>query len=266
MLFIKSLTALAFIFLIAVTHAHAEKFASIIIDDIGYNLKNGQDIINLPFALTIAILPGTAQAKKLAQLANKKQKEVMLHLPMQSVAHHKHSPGTLVLHMTKSAFTKQLQLNLNSVPYVKGVNNHMGSLLTRHPGHMSWLMDELSLRGNLYFIDSKTSSKTVAKKVATEHNIPNLMRDVFLDPDSEEDTLRQQFDRFIKIINQQGYALAIAHPYPQTIKFLQQHLTELKQHGITLLPVSELITHTNKINQKRENNHVTCTGTPCAGL
>ncbi len=227
--------------------ANAEKFASIIIDDIGNNFKNGQDIINLPFALTIAILPGTGHAKKLALLAAKNHKEVMLHLPMQSVAHHKHSPGTLNLHMTQSEFKKQLQLNLNSIPYVRGVNNHMGSLLTRHPGHMSWLMNELSQRGNLYFIDSKTSSKTVAEKIATEYNIPNLTRDVFLDPDNKENTLRQQFDRFIKKTKQQGYALAIAHPHPKTIKFLQNHLTELNQHGITLLPVSELINYTNQI-------------------
>ncbi len=230
---------------------HAEKFASIIIDDIGNNLKNGQDIINLPFALTIAILPRTDHAKKLALLAVKSHKEVMLHLPMQSVAHHKHSPGTLDLHMTESEFNRQLQLNLNSVPYVRGVNNHMGSLLTRHPGHMSWLMSALSQRGDLYFIDSKTSSKTVAEKIATEYNIPNLTRDVFLDPDNKKNTLRQQFDRFIQKANQQGYALAIAHPYPKTIKFLQNHLTELNQHGITLLPVSELINYTKQINKTR---------------
>lgn len=230
---------------------HAEKFASIIIDDIGNNVINGQAIINLPFALTIAILPRTEHAKKLAHLAVKNHKEVMLHLPMQSIAHHKHSPGTLDLHMTESEFNRQLQLNLNSIPYVRGVNNHMGSLLTRHPGHMSWLMNALSQRGDLYFIDSKTSSKTVAEKIATEYNIPNLSRDVFLDPDNKENTLRQQFDRFIQKVNQQGYALAIAHPYPKTITFLQSHLTELNQHGITLLPVSELIKYTKQMNKAR---------------
>lgn len=117
--------------------AYAEKFASIIIDDIGNHLQNGKDIINLPAALTVAILPGTNYATTLAHLANNKQKEVMLHLPMQSVEHHKLSPGTLGLHMTEAEFNHQLQQNLNSVPYVRGINNHMGSLLTRHPGHMS---------------------------------------------------------------------------------------------------------------------------------
>ena len=198
------------IFALSNTPAHAEKFASIIIDDVGNNLKNGQDVIKLPVALTIAILPKTSYAKELARLATRNHKEVMLHLPMQSVEHHKHSPGTLDLHMTKSEFKKQLWSNLNSVPYVRGINNHMGSLLTRHPGHMSWLMNELSHRGGLYFIDSKTTSKSIAEKMAIEYKIPSLSRDFFLDPDDKENTLRQQFDRFIKKINQRGYALAIA--------------------------------------------------------
>ena len=258
-----------FVFVISVltnTPAYAEKFASIIIDDVGNNLKNGQDVIKLPVALTIAILPKTSYAKELARLAAKNHKEVMLHLPMQSVEHHKHSPGTLDLHMTKHEFKQQLRLNLNSVPYVRGINNHMGSLLTRHPGHMRWLMDELSQQGGLYFIDSKTTSKSVAERIAVEYKIPNLSRDFFLDPDDKEDTLRKQFNRFIERVKQRGYALAIAHPYPNTIKFLQDHLKELNQQGITLLPVSKLIHNVKQINMKLENKHVACTGAPCTGL
>ncbi len=267
MLLTIRLTTIVFVlFVLTAIPANAEKFASIIIDDIGNNLKNGEEVIQLPVALTIAILPETSYARKLARLAAKNHKEVMLHLPMQSVEHHKHSPGTLDLHMTKSEFKKQLQANLNSVPYVRGVNNHMGSLLTRHPGHMSWLMSELSRRGDLYFIDSKTTSKSIAKKIAMEYKIPNLVRDVFLDPDDKDSTLRQQFNRFISKINQRGYALAIAHPYPKTIRFLQNHVKELKEQGITLLPVSKLIHNINRINKNQENKHVACTSTSCTGL
>ena len=255
--------------LFTVTSARAEKFASIIIDDLGNNFEHGRDVIELPAALTIAILPKTTYARDLARLAAKKDKEVMLHLPMQSIEHLKHSPGTLDLHMTKNEFNRQLRQNLNSVPYVRGVNNHMGSLLTRHPGHMSWLMDELSKHGGLYFIDSKTTSKSIADKMAVEHNIPNLSRDFFLDPDEGEDTLRVQFDRFINKINQRGYALAIAHPYPKTIQFLQRHLKELEEQGIKLLPVSKLISTAKRSNDsdtKKENRHVACTGPTCSRL
>ena len=248
------------------TAAHAEKFASIIIDDVGNHFEYGQQVIELPATLTIAILPRTTYAKTLARLAASNNKEVMLHLPMQSVEHHDHSPGTLGLHMTRKEFNQQLRLNLNSVPYIRGVNNHMGSLLTRHPGHMTWLMDELSHHGGLYFIDSKTTSKSIADKIAMEYKVPSLSRDFFLDPDHKEDTLQQQFDLFIRKVNRRGFALAIAHPYPKTIAFLKAHLNELAEQGITLIPVSQLIRTANQQNKKRENHHVACTGPACSRL
>ncbi|MCK4834641.1 MAG: divergent polysaccharide deacetylase family protein [Gammaproteobacteria bacterium] len=260
-------TCAAFLVLVFTkTPVQAEKLASIIIDDVGNNLEYGQDVIKLPATLTIAILPRTTYAKDLARLAARNHKEVMLHLPMQSVEHHEHSPGTLDLHMTRNEFRKQLLLNLSSVPYVRGVNNHMGSLLTRHPGHMTWLMEELSRHGGLYFIDSKTTSKSIADKIAAEYRIPSLTRDFFLDPDHKENTLRQQFDLFIQKVNRRGYALAIAHPYPDTIKFLKAHLHELREHGITLIPVSKLVHTANQRNKTRENHHVACTGTACSRL
>lgn len=258
------------ILLLALLHlpiqAQASKFASIIIDDVGNNLQHGKSIINLPANLTIAILPKTTYAKVLARLAVKNNKEVMLHLPMQSIEHHQLSPGTLELHMSKQQFSQQLQQNLNAVPYIRGVNNHMGSLLTRHPGHMTWLMDELAKRGDLYFIDSKTTAKSIASKIALEHKIPHLSRDFFLDPDNNKNTLRQQFDLFIEKIKQRGYALAIAHPYPETIKFLTAHLHELQAHGIKVIPVSQLIQAATQHNQQKEKQHVTCTGTTCSRL
>ncbi len=263
---LTSTVLLVLVLTLSKTPLHAEKLASIIIDDVGNNFDYGQEVINLPATLTIAILPKTAYAVDLARLAAKNNKEVMLHLPMQSVEHHQHSPGTLDLHMTKHEFRKQLHLNLSSIPYIRGVNNHMGSLLTRHPGHMTWLMDELAKRGGLYFIDSRTTSKTIADKIAVEYGIPNLSRDFFLDPDHKKETLRRQFDRFIKKINQRGYALAIAHPYPETIKFLKAHLNELHEQGIRLIPVSELVHIANQRNKKPENQHVACTGTACSRL
>ena len=264
--YLRLATFVSSIFVFFNTSAHAEKFASIIIDDVGNNLDYGEQVINLPGALTIAILPQTGYAKQLARLAIKNHKEVMLHLPMQSVEHHERTPGALKLHMTRKQFRQQLLTNLKSIPYVRGINNHMGSLLTRHPGHMSWLMEELSRHGGLYFIDSKTTSKSIADKIAIEYKIPSLSRDFFLDPDHEVETLRQQFDLFIQKVNRRGYALAIAHPYPETIKFLQNHLAELKQQGITLIPVSKLIRSANQQLNQGDIQNVACTGATCSRL
>ena len=238
----------------------AAKLASIIIDDIGNSYEHGQTIINFPAAITLAILPQTQFATRLATQAHHNNKEVMLHLPLQSVEHHKPTPGTLKLHMTQRQFTQQLKENLASVPYIRGINNHMGSLLTQHPGHMDWLMSEISSLDDVYFIDSRTSSKSVVTEAAINHQVPNLVRDVFLDPDFKPETIRKQFDRFIKITKKKGYAIAIAHPHPKTLKFLQANLEKLTENGIELVPVSKLL------ELRGNENHVTCTGTTCSGL
>ncbi|MDH5611326.1 MAG: divergent polysaccharide deacetylase family protein [Gammaproteobacteria bacterium] len=238
----------------------AAKVASIIIDDLGNSYEHGQTIINFPAPITLAILPQTKFANQLATQAHYNHKEVMLHLPLQSVEHHKSSPGTLKLHMTRQQFTRQLKENIASVPYISGINTHMGSLLTQHPGHMDWLMAEISHLDNLYFIDSRTSNKSVVTEAATNYQIPNLERDVFLDPDFKPETIRIQFDHFIAITKKQGYAIAIAHPHPSTLAFLKQNLDKLAENGIELVPVSKLL------ELRGNENHVTCTGTTCSGL
>ncbi|WP_042956149.1 divergent polysaccharide deacetylase family protein, partial [Pseudomonas syringae] len=40
------------------------------------------------------------------------------------------------------------------------INNHMGSRMTAEPVAMTWLMAELQRR-HLFFVDSRTSAKTV---------------------------------------------------------------------------------------------------------
>ena len=252
---------LTFITLLSVfSISEAAKLASIIIDDIGNSYEHGQTIINLPVAITLAILPQTEFATTLATQAHRKNKEIMLHLPLQSIEHHEASPGTLKLHMTQQQFSKQLKENIASVPYISGINNHMGSLLSQHPGHMDWLMSEIAGMDNLYFVDSRTSSKSVITEIATGYQIPNLVRDVFLDPDFKLETISKQFDRFIEITKKKGHAIAIAHPHPTTLSFLQKNLKRLAENGIEIVPVSKLL------ELRGNENHVTCTGTTCAGL
>ena len=250
--------------IIFTAHIHpanaSQYLTSIIIDDIGPNYERALAFATAPAAFTLAILPETKYAREIARLAHAHGKEIMLHLPMQSVAHHKHSPGTLSLHMTRAEFIDQLEKDIAAIPNAKGVNNHMGSLMTRHPGYMNWLMQTLANQKDLYFIDSRTTDKSVAAQFAEENRVPHLQRDIFLDPDFNKQTIAQQFDKFINTLKTNGSALAIAHPHPYTTQYILDNIYRLKQNGIKLVPVSQLIKYRSQLN------HVTCTGTTCAGL
>jgi len=222
--------------------AQAQKpVIAIIIDDLG-NKSSDEQVINLPGAIACAFLPHTPHVKRLAKLAHANNKEVLLHAPMQSMHDDTRlGPGSLTLDMNESEFVKTLQDDLASVPHVQGVNNHMGSLLTRHPGHMLWLMQEINRHGDLFFVDSRTTSHSVAKMVASENNVPSLTRDVFLDAEAGEAFVEKQFDHLLKIARMHGSALAIAHPYPDTLRVLQKRLKQLDAENIQLVPVSTLL-------------------------
>ncbi len=219
---------------------------SIIIDDIGYKLAEGSRAIELPGAIAYAFLPHTPHAITLAKLAHSHNKEIMLHAPMQASnaeTNHMLGPGALTMEMSEQQFIKTLQEDLNAIPHVIGINNHMGSLLTRHPGHMLWLMRELNRRGDLFFVDSLTSNHSVAQMVANEFSVPALQRDIFLDHEATEEFTNQQFDKLIRLAQKRGSALAIGHPYESTLNVLEQRLLELEALEINLIPVSEMIKH-----------------------
>ena len=155
-------------------------------------------------ASTCAFLPHAPHTKLLASKAHSQNKEVILHAPMESLHGKALGPGSLTLHMTEKQFISTLQEDLASVPHVQGINNHMGSLLTRHPGHMLWLMQEMNRHGGLFFVDSRTTLGSVAQSVAAENSIPNLDRDVFLDAEPGAEFVEKQFDRLIKIAQTRG--------------------------------------------------------------
>ncbi len=213
---------------------------AIIIDDIGYNRPAGEHIINVPGALTYAVIPFTPFAKKLATLAHTKNKEVLLHLPMEATVRKQLDTGGLTVHQSKYELKDLVNNSLTAVPYVTGFNNHMGSLLTTDRKAMEWIMEEASSQ-QLFFVDSVTNAASIAGKVASEHGIPNLRRDVFLDNSPSEDKIDRAFQLLLSKAIKNGYAIGIAHPHPATIKYLSTHLDNLQEKGIELVSVSKLV-------------------------
>jgi polysaccharide deacetylase 2 family uncharacterized protein YibQ len=210
---------------------------SIIIDDIGYRLKEGRAMIKLSPELTYAILPNAPHTKQLAALAHQNGKEVMLHLPMQATSNDKPEQDALSVDMSQRKVVEAMQKAFANVPQAVGMNNHQGSLLTRHPGHMAWVMAEMKKNGR-YFVDSRTSKQSVAEQLAIEKGVPSLNRDVFLDHDVNKVSIEAQFNRLITLAKQNGHAVGIGHPHPETLVVLQEMLPKLEGLNVRLVPVS----------------------------
>lgn len=215
---------------------------ALIIDDLGYVKQPAQRAVALAGPVACAILPHTPYARAIARQAHLASKEVMLHLPLQAVAEYE-SPGlgTINIDTTQSQLVRIFAADIESIPHVVGVNNHMGSMLTQHPGHMNWLMGAIKVRGGLFFVDSYTSESSVALQLAHEHGVPSTRRDVFLDNIQTPTAVDKEFRRLIALARKRGSAVGIGHPYPVTLNYLEAALPQLKGQGVDLVPVSELI-------------------------
>jgi polysaccharide deacetylase 2 family uncharacterized protein YibQ len=214
---------------------------AIIIDDLGYDPVAGVRATRLPGAVACSVLPGTPHGTRLARLAHAAGKQVMLHLPMQSLDDIEPAPGMFQVDTTRSQLALRVAADLAAIPHVTGINNHRGSLLTRHPGHMAWLMEEIAAREGLFFVDSYTTAASIALGIARESGIPAARRDVFLDPDTDPATVRREYDRLIALARRHGTALAIGHPYPATLALLEEELPRLAELGIELVSPGELV-------------------------
>jgi len=214
---------------------------SIIIDDMGYHNKSGRRAISLPGQLTYSFLPHSPYANQLSKLANDSRKEVMLHLPMEAENGSKLGPGGLTQAMSEENFIKVLENNIEAIPYARGFNNHMGSLLTKSQLWMRKLMREVATDKNLFFVDSKTTSQSVALSAAQAEGLQSISRDIFIDHEMSRGFIQQQLKKLIKQAKLKGTALAIAHPKKLTLSILEKWLPHLEEKGIKLVSVSKLI-------------------------
>jgi polysaccharide deacetylase 2 family uncharacterized protein YibQ len=212
----------------------------IIIDDLGYSYHLGQRTLALPAKLTLAFLPHRPNTPKLAEAAHQLGHEIILHAPMSNTLHHTLGGGALTEQMNKEEFISTLRSSMAVIPHLSGVNNHMGSLLTQRPEPMAWLMQELKQQ-QLYFIDSRTTAKTIAAKQAETYGVPHLSRQIFLDHDRKSETITAQFERLLKVADQEGIATAIGHPYPETLEVLERVLPTLTLRGYKILLASEAL-------------------------
>ncbi|MFQ3171215.1 MAG: polysaccharide deacetylase 2 family uncharacterized protein YibQ [Oleispira sp.] len=223
---------------IPLTQSHSAQLV-IIIDDIGNSYELGNAMVELEGPLTLAFLPHTPYAKKLANKAYLQEKEIILHAPMENTVKAALGLGALTQALTETELKQTLRKAIASIPHVQGINNHMGSALTQNKQAMKWVMETLQDE-QLYFIDSLTSANSVAYTLAQQQGLPSLKRHVFLDNDTSTAALNKQWQLALRIAEKYGKAVLIAHPYTESHHFLAQKIPQLSNQNIELVHASQL--------------------------
>lgn len=214
---------------------------ALILDDVGYDLSALQRILNLSVPVAIAVIPDAPYARESAVLAHDHGQMVMLHLPMEPTSDkYRKRMNAYFLHekMDRDQLRETFLKGLAEVPYVEGVNNHMGSYLTERPESMRWVM-QLCRERELFFIDSKTSHKSVAADMAQAMDVPWASRQIFLDHDLDPEAMQAAWAKAEQCLNKGYRCIVIGHPHRETVEFLEARFSG--QGLSTLTPVAQLL-------------------------
>jgi polysaccharide deacetylase 2 family uncharacterized protein YibQ len=215
---------------------------AIIIDDIGEDLQQAKAFLDLGIPLTLSILPDQTYSQGAEKMAHERGYEVMMHLPMEPKNCSQHNPGrgAVYTNMDEGRIAAIIKSDLKQFSYIKGVNNHMGSRATEDEKTMRAVLNTLKSTG-LYFVDSQTSSQSIAYRTAWEMGIPSGENMIFIDNEPEVNYSKNFIDKAIRLTIQRGQGIIISHPRQTTLEALKEMAPKLKNEGIALVPVSALV-------------------------
>lgn len=212
---------------------------AIIVDDCGQWLDTERGYIALPIPLTISVLPHVRYGSLIAGEAEADGKAVMMHLPMEPLSHINPGPGEIKTEMTDDAIVRQTEDDLAQVPLAKGVNNHEGSEASADPRVMKDVMGVIKAH-DLFFVDSMTNGKSVAKQTAQDDGVPTAARDVFLDNKEDVAYTESMLERAVALAKENGSAIAIGHPRPTTLVALREMYPKMEAQGVHFVFASQL--------------------------
>ena len=215
---------------------------AIVIDDFGYN-RNAtvEEFLNLPFTLTYAIIPGLPYSKKIANRLHQLGKPIIIHMPMEPMQGKVETDGyTLLTNLLPEQIRERMRLAIQEVPYAHGVNNHMGSLATTDSLLLTAAFAEIKKQGYFY-IDSRTSPRSIAYELAKKAGIPALRNTLFLDAIDDSAHVAMKLNRLVEVAKRESYAIGIGHPKKNTLSALKEILPILQIQGFQFIKAEDLV-------------------------
>jgi hypothetical protein len=217
---------------------------TIIIDDIGYDLGPVKELMKIDADITFAILPLCSHSKEAAEMLHNAGKETLLHLPMEPNSYPKEKPGNgaLFTDMNDKELLYQLDKDLASVPFISGVNNHMGSKFMGDEEKLELIFGRLKKR-NLFFIDSRTAANSKASIASEKVGLQWASRKIFLDNSRNYDEIYKILVNVAENTDAGDISpiIIIGHPYPETIRAIRNAASFLRQKGVLVVPASKLV-------------------------
>jgi polysaccharide deacetylase 2 family uncharacterized protein YibQ len=213
---------------------------AVVIDDLGLDRRRSARAITLTVPLTLAWLPYAADVIRQAASGRAAGHEILLHAPMQPQGSENPGPNALTVDLSTEEIRRRVAGYLALLPDAVGLNNHMGSRFTRDARAMDAVLLELRARG-LLFLDSRTSTSSLAADLAQVEGVPHAVRDVFLDNELTAENVRERLAELEGVARRNGFAVAIGHPHDATLDALEPWLRTVSSRRFSLAPVSAVV-------------------------
>lgn len=213
---------------------------ALIIDDLGIVKKNSWPFVKMDAPLTLSFLPYATDLRRMTGAARERGHEIMVHVPMEPRGRENPGPHALLTNLSPQEQLERLNYNLSRFDGFVGINNHMGSAFTEDAAAVNRMLGVIKEKG-LLVLDSRTSGGSLLAGLASARNIPNVTRDIFLDNQQDEKYILGQLKKLEQQAQKEGHAVGIGHPYPQTLAVLKKWLPTLKDRGIAIVPLSEIV-------------------------
>jgi polysaccharide deacetylase 2 family uncharacterized protein YibQ len=230
---------------------------AVVIDDFGNSMEGTEQMLQLPIKLTVAVMPFLPTTKQDAEAAHAKGHDVIVHLPMEPVRGPRSwlGPGAITTNLTDGEIRKRVEAAIADVPHAIGMNNHMGSKATADKRVMRIVLQVCKDKG-LFFLDSRTSYKTVVPMVAREVGVITLHNDVFLDDVYTQSHVMRQINVMKKFLTHNDRCIVIGHVGPPglyTSGVLKNVIPELL-HSATFVPITQLLPLPDPFMETRSGN------------
>ncbi|TFE27518.1 divergent polysaccharide deacetylase family protein [Cohnella luojiensis] len=217
---------------------------AVVIDDFGNGMTGTDQMLELPIKLTVAVMPFLPTTKQDAEAAYRKGHDVIVHLPMEPIRGKRSwlGPGSITTDLTEEEIRNRVEAAIAAVPHAIGMNNHMGSKATADKRVMRIVLQVCKERG-LFFLDSRTSYRTVVPRIAKEVGVITLHNDVFLDDVYTKRHVLKQIAEVKKFLSKNDQCIVIGHVGPsglQTSGVLKKTIPEL-QSNAKFVPLTQLL-------------------------
>lgn len=214
---------------------------AIVVDDNGYDTTRDAEWLKFPEKITLAIIPFGPSSRRLAKAAHERGFGVLIHIPMEPVSPVSDRTDGFRFRrgMDREEMNALLDRMVEENSWATGVSNHMGSAFTADPESMAAFAALLKSRG-LFFLDSMTTSRSVAVQAALQAGIPVARRDIFFDTDKQPEEMRLQWNRALSIAKEKGRAVLVCHGRKESLRAILDLVPDLETEGVRAVTLDEL--------------------------